>query len=343
MKINNINFFLATLSLVILGLLSACGSDSQTSNGDNSNPPSTSVEQTLSDSVKDGIDGIFVYGQKGNMAALSYTAGIQDRINQTPAKTDVLFKIASISKLFIAVSAVKTHHLNLLSLDDKLAFWLPELSDRIENSDQITLRMMLQHRSGIADFDSQSGFSWQDSHSDIDTTLAFALDKPADFSPDAQYQYSNTNYLLAAKILDRALGYDHGIFIHESILTPLGMINTYLQADEIDLSLLAKGYWLNIERSSQAYVIPGGSMISTLADTASFMRALNTGTLLTAEERSTYKNVYSFDHSGWLPGYQSIARYYADKDLVLVQFINTTGGSSEEIAATTFDAVYRQF
>ncbi len=240
------------------------------------------------------------------------------------------------------MSVVKVHHQNLLSLDDSLAFWLPELSSQIANAEQITMRMLVQHCSGITDFDSQQGFSWENPHTDIDETLVFALDKPANFSPNAKYEYSNTNYLLLAKILAKALGYDHGIFIREQILVPLELTSTYVYPNEIDLSLLAKGYWHNIERSEQAYMIPGGAMISTIDDIGRFIRALNKGALLSDEERATYTQVYSFDHSGWLPGYQSIARYYQAKDLVLVQFVNTTGGSSEQIASDTFAAIYQR-
>jgi CubicO group peptidase (beta-lactamase class C family) len=199
----------------------------------------------------------------------------------------------------------------------------------------------MQHRSGIADFDSQPGFSWQNAHINIDTTLAFALDKPADFAPDSKYEYSNTNYLLLAKVLDKALGYSHQTFITENILTPLAMHDTYLEYSDIEPFRLAKGYWGGIERSAQDYVIPGGSMISTVKDIAIFIRALNTGSLLSEEERSVYASVYWFNHSGWLPGYQSVANYQSNIDAVVIQFINTTGGSSENTASTTYEKILR--
>ena len=120
------------------------------------------------------------------------------------------------------------------------------------------------------------------------------MDKPADFAPDSKYEYSNTNYLLLAKVLDKALGYSHQTFITENILTPLAMHDTYLKLSDIEPSSLAKGYWGGIERSTQDYVIPGGSMISTVKDIAIFIRALNTGSLLSVEERNVYTSVYWF-------------------------------------------------
>lgn len=326
-----------TIILFSVLTLSACGggSSNKSTNHSNSIEPTLTVQSILDNAVKDGVDGIFVYIDQPNHINESFTSGVQDKSAQVPANASSLFKIASISKLFIAVSAVKIITAEQLALDQTLAFWLPELADRIENSTTITIKHLIQHRSGIPDFDSQVGFSWQRSHTDIDRTLLYALDKPADFLPDSQYEYSNTNYLLLAKILDKTLGYSHQSFIRDNILSPLSMSNTFLTLSEIDLSQLSKGYWDNIERSTQDYIIPGGSMISTVEDIAIFIRALNKGGLLTATEKSTYSNLYWFDHSGWLPGYQSIAQFDEQTNAVVVLFINTTGGDSETIASAT--------
>jgi hypothetical protein len=117
------------------------------------------------------------------------------------------------------------------------------------------------------------------------------------------------------------------------------MHDTYAELSDIDPSLLVKGYWGTEERSMQDYVIPGGSMISTVKDIAIFIRALNTGTLLSPAEKTVYASVYWFNHSGWLPGYQSVAHYYNDIDTVLIQFINTTGGNSENIASSSYEQI----
>jgi len=121
-----------------------------------------------------------------------------------------------------------------LSLDSTLADYLPELIGRIENADQITLRMMLQHRSGIPNFTDDPEFPWFDPPSELHDYLKFALDKPANFKPDPQYRYSNTNYLLIRNILDQRLGYSHHQFINEEILAPLGLTHTFNLLSEID-------------------------------------------------------------------------------------------------------------
>lgn len=299
----------------------------------------TSVDSALAYGVENGLDGIWVFVDDGSGATEFRAAGVKDRDTRAPADLNDLFKIASISKLFIAVTGTKMVEAGYVALDDTLAFWLPDLAARIENSDSITLQHLLLHRSGVPDFDSQPGFSWNNSHRDVDTVLGFALDRQADFAPDARYEYSNTNYLLLGRIFDTALGYHHHQFIQNEILSPLGMANTYLLLDDADIERVARGYWNGVDRTEQDYVVPGGSMVSTAQEVGVFLRALATGDLLAPNERQTYESLFGFGHSGWLPGFQSDARYAPGIDTVLIQFVNETGGDSEAVAREVYDSL----
>jgi D-alanyl-D-alanine carboxypeptidase len=95
-----------------------------------------------------------------------------------------------------------------LSFDKTLADYLPELKGRIENAEEITLKMMIQHRSGIPNFTDNPAF-WENEEENGKNALDFALDLPASFKPDKGYEYSNTNYLLLRRIMDDVLGYNH--------------------------------------------------------------------------------------------------------------------------------------
>ena len=65
-------------------------------------------------------------------------------------------------------------------------------------------------------------------------------------------------------------------------------------------------------------------MLATAADVAVFLRALVDGTLLTPNEQDIYSSIYVYEHTGWIPGYTSIARYHPDIDAVVVMFVNTS-------------------
>lgn len=77
-------------------------------------------------------------------------------------------------------------------------------------------------------------------------------------------------------------------------------------------------------------------MISTGTDVALFLRALSSGGLLSKEEQATYTDLYWYSHSGWLPGYQSIANFEESIDAAIVLFSNNTGSNSEEVIAETY-------
>ncbi|NVJ61458.1 MAG: beta-lactamase family protein [Gammaproteobacteria bacterium] len=328
--------FFAIVLFCVATLISSCSSSSNDNNNSDDEP--LVLQDILDQTISYGAKGIFVYIQTADQPAILATSGIQNDTSGELADSRALFKIASISKLFIAVSTIKLTHQGTLTLSDTLQDWLPELSSRIENSEAITIRQLLQHRSGIPDFDSQTGFSWSNSHTDIDDTLEYALDLPADFAPNERYEYSNTNYLLLGKILDRALNYDHRIYIQDTILTPNQLFDTYSLLEEIDISLLARGYWNGNDVTELSYSIPGGSMISTSENIGVFIRELATGNLLSFEERSLYREVFSsFEHSGWLPGYQSIARYSPNLNTVIIQFMNSTGANTEALAQENYN------
>ncbi len=306
-------------------------------------PLPDTIQEQVDDAIDHGLDGIIVYVDQPDKAPRLYSAGLKNRENQEPTDPEALFKIASISKLYIAASTVKLVHTQQLSLDDTLADLLPELAGRIEHADQITLRMMLQHRSGIPNFVDQEEFDWSKSHTDINEHLQLVLDKPLDFEPDTRHQYSNTNYLLIGRILDNVLGYSHQQYIKEQLLDPLGLTDTYGLLSQVDSEDVISGYHHPYEGDTKEldWVTPGGSMVATARDVGIFIRALHDGSLLNREEQAIYSSVYDYEHTGWLLGYYSIARYHKDLDAVIVQFVNTTGENSLMVSNIVYNRIVR--
>ncbi len=288
-------------------------------------PLPDSIQQQIEDGVEQGMDGVIICVNDPEGIAL-YSAGWKNRENQIPADPHALFKIASISKLYIAAATSKLIAIEQMSLEGTLAEYIPEVTNKIPNANQITLRMMLQHRSGILDYSSEPQIDGEA----FDDYLSFAAriyDKPAVFAPNKKYRYSNTNYLLIGEIIDRTLGYSHHTYISNEILSPLGLNNTYNVPSEVDMEELMSGYLKGWEPDVKdwEFPLPGGSMIATAEDVSIFLRALIDGTLFTPEEQSIYTSVYPYEHTGWLPGYTSIARYHGDIDAVVVQFVSTSG------------------
>ncbi len=287
-------------------------------------PLPDTVQEQVDDAIDHGLDGIIVYEDKAGQPPAFYTAGWKDRDNQKPADPQSFFKIGSISKLYDAIAVTKLVNDNRLSLDDTLADFFPELVGRIEYADQITLRMMVQHRSGIPNLTDQPGYNWENPPENSTESLELVLDMPADFEPDEKFSYSNTNYLLISEIIKKVVGYNNFQYIKEEILTPLGLNHTFGSIHDVNIDDVMSGYYVGIE-SDFKHIDAG--MVATAQDVGIFVRALNDGTLLNDNEQAIYSSIYEYGHTGWVLGYQSIAYYHKDIDTVVVQFVNTTGGA----------------
>ena len=296
-----------------------------------------SIETEMEKAIDGGFDGMIVYVNQQGKSAF-YSAGFNNREDQTPADPHSLFKIASISKLYMAAATSKLVASHDLSLESTLAELIPEVAGSIDHADEITLKMMLGHRSGIPEYIYQPDFESDTDESYLETA-ALIFGEPADFKPGESYGYSNTNYLLIGEILDRTLGYSHHEFIHNEILVPLGLTNTYNLYSEVDSNDVMSGYLKGYDSDLKSldHTRPGGSMIATAEDVGLFLRALIDGTLFNEEEQAIYSSVYVYGHTGWLHGYTSIARYHSDIDAVVIQFVNT---SSTEFFWLELERVY---
>ena len=305
-------------------------------------PLPDTVQEQLNEAIELGFDGMIVYVDQAGKPPEFYAAGWHDRKNKILAYPQALFKIASISKLYVAVAVAKLVNDKHLSLDKTLAKYLPELAGRIEYSDKITLRMMVQHKSGIPNFTDTPGY-WEDPPKNNRETLELVLDKPADFEPDKKYSYSNTNYLLIGEIFDKTLGYSHHQYIKREILKLLELNNTYSLLSEVDLNDVMSGYDVGYDDDLKYtdFINPAGSMVATAQDVGIFLRALNDGSLLNENEQSIYSSIYEYEHTGLLPGYSSIAKYHKDIDAVIVQFVNTSGGYTWNLAEIVYNRIVK--
>ncbi len=284
-------------------------------------PLPDTVQEQLEEGIGYGFDGMIVYVDQAGKPPEFYAAGWHDRKKKIPAYPQALFKIASITKLYIAVATTKLVKSGRLSLDKTLAEYFPELAGRIEYSDKITLRLMLQHRSGIPNYVDHPDY-WKKPPKNRQETLAYALDLPADFKPGEDYGYSNTNYMLIENLIDKTLGYPHQQYIKEEILIPLGLTNTFGSLSEVNIDDVMSGYYVGSDQDFKYE--DTGLMLATAEDVGKFLRALNDGSVFKVGEQEIYSSIYVYKHTGLLPGYQSIAKYFKDIDTVVIQFNNTT-------------------
>lgn len=284
-------------------------------------PLPNNIQEQVDKAADYGFDGIVVCVNKTGNKCEFYTSGYKNRENKIPADPNSFFKIASVGKLYDAVAVTKLVRDGKLSLDKTLSDYLPELKGRIEYADKITLRMLVMHRSGIPNF-TDTYMYWAAPKETEDEQLALILDKPANFKPGEDYEYSNTNYLLLGRIMTRVLGYDKFQYIQNEILNPLNLKHTFGSIHEVNIDDVMSGYYVGYDVDLKTDNI--GSILATAEDLSIFIRALNDGSVFRdKKEQEIYTSIYKYEHTGLIPGYQTIAKYHKDIDAVVIQFTNT--------------------
>jgi D-alanyl-D-alanine carboxypeptidase len=285
------------------------------------NPLPDNVQEQVNKATDYGFDGIIVYVNEVGKQSEFYSAGYKNRENKISADPHSLFKIASVSKLYTALAITKLVNNGHLSLNKTLADYFPELVGRIENADRITVRMMVQHHSGIPNYTDTKNY-WVHPKQNDKERLELVLDLPANFEPNEDFEYSNTNYLLLSELIEKVSGERKFKYIKENILEPLNLNNTYGSIQDVNLDDVMSGYYVGYENDLKTD--NNGLMLATAEDLGKFIRALNDGSVFKdKKEQEIYNSIYEYEHTGLIPGYQTIAKYHKEIDAVIIQFTNT--------------------
>ena len=160
-------------------------------------------------------DGLLAYTGAFGMARLQ---------PPTPATPEMRYSIGSVSKQFTAAAILLLQQDGKLKLDDPVSKYLPDLT----RANEVTIRMLLSHTSGYQDY-------WPEDYVMppmlAPATSQYILDtwakKPLDFDPGTKWQYSNTNYVVAGRIVEQLSGEQLFRFLQERIFTPLKMASVY--------------------------------------------------------------------------------------------------------------------
>ncbi len=263
------------------------------------------LRAALQEIVDSGFTGVQlrVHDQRGDWAG---SAGVRELGETAKPPTNGRFRIGSNTKTFVATVVLQLVAAGEVGLDNPAADYLPEYGlDR-----RITVRMLLQHTSGLFNYTGEqypdgtvvpgipwSGKEWVDNrfHTYRPEELArFALSRPPRFAPGTDWSYSNTNYTLAALLIEKVTrSSSYGDEIARRILRPLGLSGTEVPGTRTGISgPHAHGYYryqdagqwttVDVTRQNPSWIHAGGEMISTTRDLRKFFSALQGGELLPA-------------------------------------------------------------
>ncbi|MFG2907401.1 serine hydrolase domain-containing protein [Kitasatospora sp. NPDC048286] len=186
----------------------------------------------------DAITAVGATGVQARVATsdgptLTVTSGVADLTGRQPVSPDGYFRIASITKTFVATVTLQLVGENRLSLDDPIERWLPGVVSGNGNDGRvITVRQLLQHTSGIHDDypDYTSAEDFQKHRNDSYTPeqiVARAMSHSPDFQPDTGWNYSNTGYVLLGMAIEKVTGRPWYEEVGERIVRPLGLDHTF--------------------------------------------------------------------------------------------------------------------
>ena len=255
------------------------------------------LEQALSDSVSPGATAA-VLTADGHL--WTGAKGISDIENNIPTSASDRFNAGSAAKTFTATVIMQLVEEGKLSLEATLDQYLPDsVTSKIPNSDQITLRQLLSHTSGI----NNAVMSEYDQDMLNNPSLAFEQWTPGDmlsrytynrepsFPPNTKIDYNNANYFLLGFVVESVTNSTLAHEVQERIIEPLGLENTFLAGEEergqyqpsyMDLDNNGK-LDLNTGAVDLARSIGAGGLISNAEDLARFTQALFNGELVNPE------------------------------------------------------------
>jgi D-alanyl-D-alanine carboxypeptidase len=280
------------------------------------------------------------------------------------ATVDTPFAWGSITKTFVAALILRAATQGQLDLDQTIDTWLPEIA----NSDQITVRMLLAHRSGIADYFQHKDYAdlvFKRPQHAWTTDEILALTGPQQYPPGKGFNYSNTNYVLLGLILERITGQPLDVLIHDQLLAPLGMDETvFQQAGQSPGLVGAKGFWksgsgfrewsdgtdFRPTTSAATVAWAAGAMEGSARDLLDWEIALYGGQVLTPGELSqmlafrrdsgyglgartqTVAGKPGYGHGGSVRGFQAVMYRLPGDDLDVVVLANVGFADLDKVA-----------
>ena len=349
------------IPLVLLLLLVSCSSGGGTASFSvqQLHDVTAAADQVMADFNAPGaIVGVW----EGSKSPLIVVRGKSNIVSNAPLKAEETFRIASVTKTFTATVVLQLIDEGVLSLDQTIDKYFPE----VPNAASITIRMVLGMTSGVTNFFYEDpNVAWSYQHEPLRKWTQQELynilisEAPA-FQPGEKCVYSDANYFLLGMLAEKVTGSSIKELISSRIIVPLGLTKTVFPDTPEMTGAYMHGYRNNVAVESLEDItavdpsLPwaGGAMISNLYDLKAWLNALVQGTLLSPalqQERlrwtamSTYlsyglgiANLSGFiGHDGSILGYNNFLFYLPEKDAYIITIVNKCNDEGNDNPAQT--------
>lgn len=278
-----------------------------------------------------------------------YTIGFADLDRNIITTSNTRYRIASITKTYTATLIMQLIEEGKLRLDTKLASFF----SGFENGDLITIKQMLQHRSGLINFTNTSGYRrYMESPISKKKLLHEIKDLGCDFEPNEKSVYSNSNYVLLGFIIEHIEGKSFNQVLQERIIKKLQLKDTYIgtqigERKNEAFSYTILKHWKPATETNMSFPLAAGAIVATPSDINRFYSALFNGELISVETlkiMETSNGAYGiglwempffqksgFGHTGCIDGFQSYAIYLPNDKLSIAYTSNGVGMPVEDL------------
>ena len=332
------------------------------------------LQKDLDALVAAGAPGAVLFLRDGQRTVV-LTGGLGNLARKTPIRPGDHFKVASLTKTYTATVVLQLVGEKKLALNDTVEQRLPGV---VPGGSGITLRQLLNHTSGLYDFEVDAGYLKPYLAGDFGhywsprQLVRMAVSHKPLFAPGSRYSYSNTNYVVAQLIVEAVTGKPLGVELKRRIFAPLHLRATSYPAKPGLPSPFAHGYMLlgkpplaDVTGLSHSMAPGSGGIVSTVADVADFYRALLSGRLLPAAQLESMKTTVperdakgvltggdyglgigsiggscpGWGHSGELPGYDVSTAFSENGQHQAVLMINQDGTTLPKRALSLYYAL----
>ncbi len=294
--------------------------------------------------------------------------GLRNVAKNEPVDENTAFNIGSVTKQVTAAAVLQLQEQKKLSIDDKLYKYLPSFP----HAREITLRQLLNQVTGLQDYLTSKSALKQLSTPGGLSAVASCANVPLQFKPGTQWDYSNTNYYVLGKVVEKVSGQSYEAYVRQHIFARAGMTHSGFMSDEPTLDDFAIGYWKGLNGDGSLQPAPeiqegwaggAGAIVSTIADMAAWDTALTSGKIVSPADyalmstppklpgsaRTTYGMGLGVDpvdghrriwHNGGSLGSFTMNAMYPDDHLDIIVFENSTSGEPGAIETAALEAIF---
>ena len=333
--------------LILMSILGACSME----NGDD-------IDRLFSEYNRPGMPGAAVMVIRDGQPVLTRSYGLarlEEGESITPATN---FRLASVTKQFTATAVLMLVDRGKLGLDDTLRQHYPQYPPF---ADGITVRHLLQHNSGIEDYEPIYGDPFPEQIRDRGVLELLSETEDTYFEPGDQYRYSNSGYAILATLIEDLSGEPFADFLRSNIFEPLGMDDTVaFVKGYTTVANRAFGYAVEgkvveyADQSAWSAVLGDGGVYSSLNDLLTWDRALYDNELLPAalwtaawtpglenygfgwriDEYGGHRRLH---HSGSTSGFRNFMQRFPDLGLTVIVLTNRAGPDVQPLAEKVAD------